>query len=245
MMSNTDCRKGSFSSRLQMVQQRIAAACSRAGRDKTEVTLVAVSKTFPFSCILPAVAAGQLDFGENYMQDALCKIEEAERRNIPARWHFIGHLQRNKARFLDSRFVLFHALDTLALARRLSHYAEIGDYQIELLVQVNLAEEPSKGGVNPGALFAFLEELRYINRIQVAGLMTIPPPARLPDDNRKWFAGLRELFLSAKVKIMADVSGFKHLSMGMSGDFEVAVEEGATIVRIGTLLFGPRGLQYE
>ncbi len=205
------------------------------------MTLVAVSKTFPFSRIATAVAAGQLDFGENYMQDALSKIDEAERCGITARWHFIGHLQRNKARFLDTRFVLFHALDSLALARRLSHYAEIGNYQVDLLVQVNLSGEPTKAGVSAEALFAFLEELRYINRIQVVGLMTVPPPARRPEESRKWFAGLRELLVSAQESVMCDYPCFKHLSMGMSGDFEVAIEEGATIVRVGTLLFGARG----
>jgi pyridoxal phosphate enzyme (YggS family) len=235
-----DNPKNTFSWRLAEVRSRIVAACRRCGRDPGEVTLVAVSKTFPFDRIVEARAAGQIDFGENYMQDCLDKIAQAEARGLDCRWHFIGHLQRNKARFLDHRFALFHGLDNLVLARRLNHFAELGNYRVPVLVQVNIASEATKSGVDPAGLFAFLEQLRYNEQLDVQGLMTIPPAGN-PEAVRPWFAALRELFDKARERFFRNDPAFRHLSMGMSGDFEVAIEEGATLVRVGTLLFGPRG----
>jgi len=234
-----------FQRRLDQVWNRIEAACRRSGRSRREITLVAVSKTFPFSRILPAVEAGQLEFGENYIQDALAKIDEAEAMGLRLRWHFIGHLQRNKARLLDSRFCLFHGLDSLELAARLSRFASEGGYHHDLLVQVNLSGERTKHGVPPDALFAFLERLRYIEAIRVRGLMTIPPPVVDAEESRRWFNELRSLFERARASLFSDDNGFSQLSMGMSSDFEVAVEEGATMVRVGTLLFGSRTAKYQ
>ncbi len=228
-----------FRQRLNQVRERMAAACARSGRDPDEVCLVAVSKTFSFDRVAAASRAGQVDFGENYMQDCLEKITLAQARGIACRWHFIGHLQRNKARFLDHRFHLFHGLDSLALARRLNHYGELGNYRVPVLVQVNIATEASKSGVDPARLFAFLEELRYNEQLDVQGLMAIPP-AGPAEESRPWFAALRNLFEQSRQRLFSDAPRFRHLSMGMSGDFEVAIEEGATIIRVGTLLFGSR-----
>jgi len=231
-----------ISDRLAVIRQRIDSACSRVGRDPSEVTLVAVSKTFPFGCIQEAVFAGQFDFGENYLQDCLKKIVLADEQGLSSsvRWHFIGHLQRNKARFLDFRFYLFHALDSLGLANRLNRLALNGGYCLDVLVQVNLSREETKSGIVSDQLVEFIRQLNSMPGLGVRGLMTIPPPASNPEDNRIWFAQLRDLLISAQRQLALDTSLFNQLSMGMSADFEVAIEEGATLIRVGSAIFGPR-----
>lgn len=229
-----------FKQCLVNVQQRIDAACQRSGRSSDDVTLIAVSKTFPFGRLHEAYEAGQLHFGENYMNDCLAKINEAKSLDLPFMWHFIGHLQRNKAKYFNSQFYLFHALDSLELAKQLAKVSLSKGFITRVLVQVNIGLEPSKSGVNPSELFAFLDRLRYIEGLTVEGLMTIPPLATTPEESRPYYHTLFEEFTEAKQTLFSDKSSFRHLSMGMSNDFEVAIEEGATYIRVGSLLFGDR-----
>ena len=229
-----------FKQRLADVRQRIDAACQRCGRSVDDVTLIAVSKTFPFARLQEAYAAGQLHFGENYMQDCLTKIEEAKSRDFPLKWHFIGHLQRNKAKYFNSQFYLFHALDSLELARQLAKVSLSKSFTTRVLVQVNIGLESSKSGVKPSELIAFLDKLRYIDGLSVEGLMTIPPPTPSPEESRPYYRSLFEKFTECKDTLFSDNPSFRHLSMGMSNDFEVAIEEGATYIRVGSLLFGER-----
>ena len=229
-----------FKQRLADVRQRIDTACQRCGRPVDDVTLIAVSKTFPFARLQEAYAAGQLHFGENYMQDCLAKIEEAKSRDFPLKWHFIGHLQRNKAKYFNSQFYLFHALDSLELAKQLSKVSLSKSFTTRVLVQVNIGLESSKSGVKPSELIAFLDKLRYIEGLSVEGLMTIPPPTPSPEESRPYYRSLFEKFTECKDTFFSDNPSFRHLSMGMSNDFEVAIEEGATYIRVGSLLFGER-----
>lgn len=229
-----------FKQRLNQVQNRIAEACRRSSRSVDDVTLVAVSKTFPFSRLKEAYTAGQLHFGENYMQDCLAKIDEAKSRDLPFKWHFIGHLQRNKAKYFNSQFYLFHALDSLSLAEQLAKVSLSKGFTTRVLVQVNIALESSKSGVNPLELIAFLDKLRYIEGLSVEGLMTIPPVAASPEESRPYYRALLNKFTEVREELFIDKPSFKHLSMGMSNDFEVAIEEGATYIRVGSKLFGER-----
>ena len=229
-----------FQQRLADVQNRMAAACLRSGRSIDDITLIAVSKTFPFSRLEEAYSAGQLHFGENYMQDCLAKIEQARSLNLPLKWHFIGHLQSNKAKFFTPQFYLFHALDSLKLARQLARVALSQGSTARVLVQVNIALESSKSGVAPLELIAFLDKLRYIEGLSIEGLMTIPPPTASPEESRPYYQDLFAKFKEVRKTLFLDDRTFRHLSMGMSNDFEIAIEEGATYVRVGSLLFGDR-----
>ena len=230
----------SFNQRLLIVRERIAAACARSGRTVDDVTLIAVSKTFPFACLKDAYASGQVHFGENYMQDCLAKIDLAKSLELPFKWHFIGHLQRNKAKYFNSQFFMFHTLDSLALAQQLARVALRDGFTARVLVQVNIGMELSKSGVAPAELFAFLEKLRYIDGLSVDGLMTIAPVTSTPEKSRPYYRDLSVKFAEAKESLFLNNPSFKHLSMGMSNDFEIAIEEGATYVRVGSLLFGDR-----
>ena len=229
-----------FATRLEEVKQRISAACERVGRSSDEVTLLAVSKTFPFSRIEEAYAAGQVHFGENYLQDCLEKISLAKAAAMPLRWHFIGHLQSNKVKLLGDGFSLFHGLDSEKLAQRLGRQAVAGAFEYRVLVQVNIGNEESKSGIVPACLFDFLKKVRYIEGLSIVGLMAIPPVVADVEESRPWFQALAQLFRRAQVEIFSGCPEFHEISMGMSSDFEVAVEEGATIVRVGSLLFGQR-----
>jgi pyridoxal phosphate enzyme (YggS family) len=222
--------------RLAEIKDRIAAAARRAGRDPAQVRLVAVSKTVGLEALREAVAAGQRLFGENYLQEALEKITAL---GPEAEWHFIGHLQSNKAKAAVGRFALIHSLDRLSLAEALEKAAaRLGTVQ-GVLVQVNLAGEASKSGVAPEAAAELLQALKRFPHLRVMGLMTLPPFFPDPEAVRPYFRALRELRDRLKAQGLAD-TGLPELSMGMSGDFEVAVEEGATLIRVGTALFGPR-----
>ncbi|MBN2704945.1 MAG: YggS family pyridoxal phosphate-dependent enzyme [Deltaproteobacteria bacterium] len=229
-----------FARRLAEVRAEMAAACVRAGRSPEEVTLLAVSKTFPFTAIAEAVAAGQLAFGENYMQDCLPKLDAAAAAGLDLNWHFIGHLQTNKARFLDRRFSLFHCLDSLRLARLLDQQAGAGAYRQRVLVQVNVDDDAAKHGVGAGALVDFLAGLSYMKNLEICGLMTIAALSADEDHTRRSYRRLAALFYAARQEFYLDEPGFCQLSMGMSDDFAIAIEEGATIVRVGSRLFGPR-----
>ena len=219
---------------LNLIRQRIAAACARAGRATDSVTLLAVSKSHPPETIRAAVECGQIYFGENKIQEAKAKIPLCPSR---ARWQFIGHLQSNKVRDAVELFEMIQGVDSLAIAQEISKRAEQAGMTMPILLEVNVAGEGSKFGYKPEQLLAELNELNALPKIEIHGLMAIPPFTPSPERARPYFQRLRELKVDCE-KILG--ASLPHLSMGMSGDFEVAIEEGATIVRIGTALFGER-----
>ncbi|MDL2226937.1 YggS family pyridoxal phosphate-dependent enzyme [Deltaproteobacteria bacterium OttesenSCG-928-M10] len=221
------------SGRLREVRSRMDAAAVRAGRKPGDITLLAVSKTFPAEMVRTFLAAGQLDFGENYIQEARAKAAEFEGRDRPPNWHFIGHLQTNKSKYAAALFHTIHSLDNLELAAELDRRAKALSRQIAVYIQVNVSGEGSKSGMEPAGLPAFLDGLAVFSALKPQGLMTMPPWDPDPETARPYFAALREL----KERQAPHLPG---LSMGMSGDLEVAIEEGATIVRVGTALFGSR-----
>ncbi|MGH7953360.1 MAG: YggS family pyridoxal phosphate-dependent enzyme [Limisphaerales bacterium] len=223
-----------FAENLNLIQQRIRAACRRAGRDENSVLLLAVSKTHMAEMIQAAMNCGQIFFGENKIQEAKAKIPLSPGK---ARWHFIGHLQSNKVRDAVELFEMIQSVDSLALAREISRRCEQAAKTMPILLEVNVAGEASKFGYKPGQLLAELKELNSLSKIEVHGLMAIPPYTTEPEKARPYFHRLRELKLECEELLGA---ALPHLSMGMSGDFEVAIEEGATMVRIGTALFGQR-----
>jgi pyridoxal phosphate enzyme (YggS family) len=216
------------------IRRRISAACDRAGRPASSVTLLAVSKSHPPATIEAAAAAGLLVFGENKIQEARAKIPQCP-GNL--RWHFIGHLQSNKCREAVELFAMVQGVDSLALARELNKRAEAAAKTLPILLEVNVAGEASKFGYQPAQLLAEWAELNALPRLEIHGLMTVPPYVTDPEKARPHFRRLRELKSRCEELLGAPLP---HLSMGMSGDFEVAIEEGATIVRIGTALFGKR-----
>jgi pyridoxal phosphate enzyme (YggS family) len=223
-----------FSVRLSEVNSRIFDACQRFGRNPGEITLLAVSKRHPVTAIREAAGCGQRHFGENFVQEALEKIEAL--RGLDIVWHFIGHLQSNKTRAAAENFAWVHSLDREKIARRLSDQRPFHAPPLNVCLQVCLEEEPGKGGVMPEQIPALAATVAGLPRIRLRGLMAIPPPA---DDfalQRGYFRRLRELFDELKAAgLQIDT-----LSMGMTGDMEAAVAEGSTILRIGTALFGPR-----
>ena len=223
-----------FAENLAAIHQRIAAACARAGRDPATVTLMAVSKTHPPEAIRVAVECGQLLFGENKIQEARAKIPLCPGK---ARWQFIGHLQSNKARDAVEWFEMIQGVDSLHLAQEISKRAGQMGKTMPILLEVNVAGEASKFGYPPAQLLQELEELNALPRVEIHGLMAIPPFTPVPEKSRPYFQKLRNLQTQCE-----DILGapLPILSMGMSGDFEVAIEEGSTLVRIGTALFGER-----
>lgn len=212
--------------RLQEVEERILRAAGRAGRKREEITLVAVTKVFPASVIHEAYALGIRDFGENYVQEFERKAPEVAAL-ASARFHLIGHLQSNKAKKAAALFQLIHTIDTPKLARRLN---EAGA-RLDVFVEVKLSEEEAKSGVAPENLPELIEVIRGCSNLCLRGLMTMPPWSENAEDSRPYFQRLRKL---------ADEHRLSCLSMGMSNDFEVAIEEGATHIRVGTALFGRR-----
>jgi pyridoxal phosphate enzyme (YggS family) len=229
---------GKIAEALEQVRQRIDAAASRAGRDASQITLVAVSKTRSVEEILEAVGAGAVDLGENYVQELVAKREELERRQVPVRWHFIGHLQRNKAKFLTPFCHLIHAVDDLELARELDRRAAQHDRKQAVLLEVNIAGEQTKFGVAPEEAAALAEGVAALPNLQLRGLMAMTPLGASADEAARLYAQVRELAEQLGRNLPPGSMG--ELSMGMTQDFEVAVEQGATLVRIGTAIFGPR-----
>ncbi len=228
-----------FAENLNSIRQRIAAACARVGRDASSVTLLAVSKTHPPETIQAAVACGQLHFGENKIQEARAKIPLCPGK---ARWQFIGHLQSNKVRDAVELFEMIQGVDSLAVAQEISKRAQQAAKTVPVLLEVNVAGEGSKFGYAPGKLLAELNELNALPKIEIHGLMAIPPFTPVAEKSRPYFQKLRVLKEQAESVLGAPLP---QLSMGMSGDFEVAIEEGATIVRIGTALFGERASSFK
>ncbi len=220
---------------LRQVRERIARAAERAGRDPAEVTLVAVTKTVPVEVIRLAYDLGLRDFGENRVEEALPKARE-----LPSdiRWHCIGHVQRRKARLAVELSHLLHSVDSVRLAERLQRFCEDLDRDLPILLEVNISGEETKYGFRPEEVAGAIPEIAACGRLHIQGLMTIAPLVADPEEARPCFRALREM-RDALAAQYPDL-GWQHLSMGMTGDFEVAVEEGATLVRIGQALFGPR-----
>ena len=229
---------GTLAERLSQVRTRMEAAALRVGRQLEQVRLVAVSKTHPPDLVRAAMTAGIIDFGENKVQEAEQKIPQVGRDSV--RWHLIGHLQSNKARKAVELFDMVHSLDSVALARKLERACEKGDRsQLPVLVQVDLGKEVTKSGVTEDELPELTEALKECRRLRLQGLMTLPPFYDNSEEVRPFFRRLREL-RDELSRLGAFGDGRGELSMGMTHDFEVAIEEGATMVRIGTAIFGER-----
>lgn len=219
---------------LEVIEKRIQAACVRAGRARDSVALLAVTKTHPPDTIREAVNLGLTFFGENKVQEAKAKIPNCPGK---ARWHFIGHLQSNKCRDAVELFEMIQGVDSFAIAQEINKRAEQAAKTMPILLEINVAGEGSKFGYSPELMLAELKAINALPRLEIHGLMAIPPYTPLPEKARPYFKRLRELKQQAEAVLGAPLP---HLSMGMSGDFEVAIEEGATMVRIGTALFGER-----
>jgi len=227
----------SIAENIRTIQERIAAAARRVDRDPASVRLVTVTKTVSQERIREAVAAGAMILGENRVQEAREKIAGL---GPIASWHLIGHLQTNKAKYAVALFYLIHSVDGLELAREISRQAEKHGKVQDVLIEVNISGETSKAGIGSGDAKGLIREAAKLGNIRVQGLMTIPPFAEDPEASRPHFRMLRELAQDISKEQIPNVS-MKELSMGMSGDFEVAVEEGSTLVRVGTSIFGKRG----
>ncbi len=224
--------------RLAKVEERIQSACDRAGRDRDELTLIAVSKTHPPDAIKTLYDEGVGAFGASYVQEWDDKVDE-----VPdgIEWHFVGHLQSNKARDVVDRVAYVHSVDRRSVMKQLNKRT---DSTVDVLLQINIAEQDSKSGVPPEELEGLIDVADDYPNLEIRGLMTLPPHAEDPEDNRDYFRRMRHLFDEASTLLAESDThsrdGFEHLSMGMTNDFEVAIEEGATMIRLGTALFGPR-----
>ncbi len=225
-----------IATRLEAVRERIAAACERAGRDPAEITIVGVTKTHPVEAVEEALAAGQADLGENRAQELVPKAEQAAAMGLEPRWHFIGGLQRNKVRQVLPHIAVLHSLDSVRLANEIEKRAEQGgspdpDVPLPCYLEVNVGGEASKQGVEAAGVGELLSGVADLRHVEVVGLMTVAPQVDDPEQVRPLFRELREL---------ARAHGLAELSMGMTEDYEVAIEEGATVVRLGRVIFGPR-----
>ena len=218
---------------LLKVREKIERAAQKAGRDPKEIKLVAVSKTVEVDRIQEAIEAGVSILGENYVQEAQEKIEVLGK---PVSWHFIGHLQSNKAKYAVRLFDVIHSLDSIPLAEELSRRAEQPDRVIRVMIEVNLSKEATKFGTDEERVLNLARRIQNLGHLSLEGLMTMPPYFDSPEMSRPYYVALREL----EDRMIKDGIPLKELSMGMSNDFEIAIEEGATYVRVGTAIFGPR-----
>lgn len=221
---------------LKEVEKRIETACEKSGRKREDVQLIAVSKTKPITMIEEAMTAGIVDFGENKPQELKEKYE-ALPKNL--RFHMIGHLQRNKVKYVIDRACMIHSVDSVRLAETIQEEAQKRNLVMPVLVEVNVAGEESKYGLAPEETEAFIRQIASFPNIRVEGLMTIAPFVEDAEENREFFVKLRKLYVDINRKNIDNVS-MHHLSMGMTGDYEVAIQEGATMVRVGTGIFGER-----
>ena len=221
---------------LQEVEKRIQAACDRAGRKREEVTLIAVSKTKPVETLQEAYDLGVRIFGENKVQE-MCEKMEVMPKDI--HWHMIGHLQTNKVKYIVGKTSLIHSVDSLHLAKEIQKQAIKHDCSCDILVEVNIAGEASKFGTSRDEAISLVEEIAKLDHIHIKGLMTIAPFVDDPEDNRQYFRDIKQLSVDIAQKNIDNVS-MNVLSMGMTGDYTVAIEEGATMVRVGTGIFGER-----
>ena len=234
---------------IEEVEKRIQAACDRSGRKRSEVTLIAVSKTKPNEMVKEAYSLGMRHFGENKVQEMAGKYEDLnDKFDEKVYWHLIGHLQRNKVKYIIDKAALIHSVDSLRLAEQIEEEAAKKNLISEILIEVNVAGEDTKFGVSCEEVNTLILEIIKLPHIRVRGLMTIAPYVENPEKNRKYFKKLRELYVDIKTKNTdnncnrnnLNTDTFDILSMGMTGDYEVAIEEGATMVRIGTGIFGER-----
>ncbi len=223
--------------RLERVRERIKKAADDCNRSVDSIHLIAVSKTMPAEIVREAIEAGVTDLGENYIQEAREKVNTLATCQV--NWHYIGHLQSNKAKYAVRLFDLIHSVDSLKLAKELNKYAQKNDKIQSILVQVNVAREESKSGVYVENSIELLKNIGQLENIAVKGLMTMPPYFNAPEKVRPFFAALRKLRDQIRAEGIPGIA-MDELSMGMTGDFEAAIEEGATMVRIGTAIFGER-----
>ena len=221
---------------LANVEKNIEQACKNAGRNRNEVTLIAVSKTKPVEMLQEIYDENIRDFGENKVQELCSKMEQ-----LPSdiRWHMIGHLQRNKVKYIVGKVELIHSVDTYRLAEEINIQAKKQNVIVPILVEVNIAHEESKFGISAEDVILLVEEISRLENIRIKGLMTIAPYVENPEDNRLYFRKIKQLSVDITNKNIDNVS-MEILSMGMTGDYEVAIEEGATMVRVGTGIFGAR-----
>ena len=236
MLHGEERRKAVIKENLEEVEQRIQAACRRAGRKREEVTLIAVSKTKPVEDLKEAYQLGIRTFGENKVQELTEKYEVLPK---DLNWHLIGHLQRNKVKYIIDKACLIHSVDSIRLAETISQEAVKKNVTASILVEVNVAEEESKFGVTSEETEKLVEEISKLPNIEVKGLMTIAPFVANPEENREVFQKLKKLSVDIAAKNINNVN-MSVLSMGMTNDYQVAVEEGATMVRVGTGIFGER-----
>ena len=220
----------------ETVEKNVANACARAGRDRSEVTLIAVSKTKPVEMLREVYDAGARDFGENKVQE-IC--EKYDKLPSDIKWHMIGHLQRNKVKQVIDKVTLIHSVDSYRLAQEISVQAQKKGLSIPILIEVNIAGEESKFGISADDTIQLVEEIAALPNLKIQGLMTIAPYVVDPEENRLYFRQIKQLSVDIKNKNIDNVS-MDILSMGMTGDYEVAIEEGATMVRVGTGIFGAR-----
>jgi pyridoxal phosphate enzyme (YggS family) len=224
--------------RLADVRERIARAAARAGRDPSRIRLIAISKTFGADAVRTAAHEGQVDFGENKLQEAQQKRQDLA--DLPLKWHLVGHLQSNKAKKAAAEFDVIHSIDGVSLLEKIDEAAAAIRRRVELLVQVDLAGEPTKHGAREGELRPIFEAARRATAVRLIGLMLLPPAVDDSEAARPWFRKLRALRDTLQAEGVP-ASMLSELSMGMSHDYEIAVEEGATFVRVGTAIFGRRG----
>lgn len=242
---------------LDIVEQKIIEACKRAGRSRSEVTLIAVSKTKPNEMLEDAYKLGIRNFGENKVQELVDKFDTLNNSFDQVNWHMIGHLQRNKVKYIVDKVALIHSVDSITLAEQIEKEAAKKNTICDILIEVNIAEEESKFGVKAEDVLPLILNIRPFTHIRIRGLMTVAPYVENPEKNREYFKKMRQLYVDIKTKNidnMINGSGlddnasktgklldkFDILSMGMTGDYEIAIEEGATMVRIGTGIFGER-----
>lgn len=241
---------------IEQIEKRIEAACARSGRARSEVTLIAVSKTKPNAMLIEAYELGMRHFGENKVQELVEKQEALSQQfNEKVHWHLIGHLQRNKVKYIVDSVDLIHSVDSLRLAKQIEEEAAKRNIICAILIEVNIAGEDTKFGVSAEDVTALIQDIQSFPHVRVRGLMTIAPYVENPEKNRIYFKKLRQLYVDIKTKNTDNIDNgnisnsnqyltspeqFNILSMGMTGDFEVAIEEGATMVRVGTGIFGER-----
>ena len=221
---------------IELVQEKIKRACQRAGRSEQEVTLIAVSKTKPLSMIEEAYQAGMLEFGENKPQELRDKAKELD---APVHWHMIGTLQSNKIKYVTGTACMIHSVDSVNLAMAIEKEASKKDITMDILLEINVAEEETKHGFSVGELITAIKEISKLPHLKIRGLMTVAPYTENAEENRIYFKKMKELLVDINAKNIDNVC-MDTLSMGMSSDYEVAIEEGATMVRIGTGIFGER-----
>ena len=221
---------------LEIVEANVKKACENAKRDRSEVTLIAVSKTKPVEMLEEIYNAGARDFGENKVQEMCDKIEVLPK---DIKWHMIGHLQTNKVKYIVGQTALIHSVDSYKLAEEIKKQAVKKRVDVDILVEVNIAQEESKFGIRKEDTIELVRAIAKLDRVHIKGLMTIAPYVENPEDNRPFFRGIKDLSVDIKSQNIDNVS-MDMLSMGMSGDYEVAIEEGATFVRVGTGIFGER-----